>query len=72
MPLAQACSCGDWTTTTTMTTIAKKTGLCAEGTPRKRIVDPRVWMISTPMTVPAMVNLPPASEVPPSTTARMA
>ena len=58
--------------TTSTTTNAKNTGLCAEGTPRNRMVEFRVWMIRTPITVPAMLNLPPCSDVPPSTTARMA
>ena len=31
-----------------------------------------VWMISAPTTVPARENRPPASEVPPMTTARIA
>ena len=31
-----------------------------------------VWIVKTPTTVPAIVNLPPMSEVPPSTTARIA
>ena len=55
-----------------MTTAAKKTGACAEGTPRKRIVESSVWIVKTPTTVPAIVNLPPMSDVPPSTTARIA
>ena len=29
-------------------------------------------LVNTPMTVPAMLNLPPMSDVPPSTTARIA
>ena len=66
------CTRGDWISTTRITTAAKNTGLCAEETPRKRIVDSSVWMMRTPMTVPAIVNLPPISEVPPSTTARIA
>jgi hypothetical protein len=32
----------------------------------------RVWITSTPTSVPASENLPPASEVPPITTARIA
>ncbi len=55
-----------------MTTSALNTGVTAGGTPRKVIVEARVWMMNTPTTVPASVNLPPISEVPPSTTARMA
>lgn len=31
-----------------------------------------VWMISAPMTVPLIENRPPASDVPPITTARIA
>ncbi len=31
-----------------------------------------VWIVKTPTTVPARLNLPPAREVPPRTTARMA
>ncbi len=55
-----------------MTTIARNSGLTGGGTPRKVIVDLRVWIVKTPITVPAMLNLPPMSEVPPSTTARIA
>ena len=47
-------------------------GSAADGTPRNRIVELRVWMMRTPTTVPAMLNLPPMSEVPPRTTARIA
>ena len=51
---------GDWTSTTTITTSGEeRPGSAAEGTPRNRIVESRVWMMSTPITVPAMLNLPP-------------
>ena len=40
--------------------------------PRKVIVARSVCSENTPITVPAMLNLPPISEVPPSTTARIA
>ena len=36
------------------------------------MVKVRVWMIRAPITLPTRLNLPPASEVPPSVTARMA
>ena len=46
--------------------------MTAGGTPRNVMVDLSVWMVKTPTTVPAMLNVPPASDVPPSTTARIA
>src|SRR5690606_11126357 len=63
---------GDWMSTTITTATARNSGATAEGTPRKRIVERSVSIVKTPMTVPATVNSPPMSEVPPSTTARIA
>src|SRR3970040_2485567 len=50
------CKRGDWMITTTMTTMAKNTGLCADGTPRKRMVDSGGWVGTHPTTGPAMLK----------------
>ena len=53
-------------------TIALNAGVADDGTPRNTTVLSSVAMSSAPTTAPASENLPPASDVPPMTTARIA
>lgn len=53
-------------------TIALNAGVAADGTPRKTTVLLRVAISSAPIVDPRIENFPPASDVPPMTTARIA
>ena len=57
---------------TAATTPALNTSVISGAMPRMRIIVVIVWMMNAPITVPASEKRPPASEVPPITTARMA
>ncbi len=57
---------------TTATTPALYTSVISGAMPRMRIIVVIVWMMKAPMTVPASEKRPPASDVPPMTTAKMA
>src|SRR5690606_27646488 len=62
----------DCSRTSTMMTIALKAGVAAAGTPRNRTVLFRVAISSAPTVEPRIENFPPARDVPPITTARIA
>src|SRR5690606_3926048 len=62
----------DCSSTRAMMTTALNAGVAAEGTPRNTTVLFSVAMSSAPNVDPMIENLPPASEVPPMTTAKMA
>src|SRR5699024_12528885 len=55
-----------------MMTIALKAGVADEEIPRNTTVLSRVAMSRAPIAAPVMLNFPPAREVPPMTTARIA
>ena len=69
---AKARNSGDWMRHTAATTPALYTSVISGAMPRMRIIFVIVWMMNAPITVPASEKRPPASEVPPMTTARMA
>ena len=70
--ITSARASGDWMMHTTATTAALYTSVTSGAMPIVRIIIVIDWMMNAPITVPVSEKRPPARDVPPMTTARMA